>query len=505
MDKNIYEVLHNQTYGRYVTAKRCIKQGELIWNEKPLIVGSQIGGGIICFKCCVFISKTQCLICDKCRTAFICDLHCSGEFHNTKECEELSKLALDSDFLKYNNNLITPLRLLLLRNYSQNIWQEIMKLEAHVESRRGTPIWDTNKILVEDVLKDTGLLLDEDITNETIQKICGLLDVNTFEIRPPQNRCQEISKSESQCLRGLYLKTALMSHACVSNTHLTVDDNFLLRVHASTDIKEGHPIVFNYANVLDGTQVRKKHLKYGKHFECNCKRCLDPSELNTNISSLKCHKCKTGIILPEVFNSTNNNWCCKSCGKVFKNCLIETVLRQVDNLIEDTDQTNLFKLEELYGKLLKTLHPHHYLILALQQKLVGLYTQSIQNKKNLSRKNELCQNLIKVYEILEPGISRNQGVIQYELHSTIANLAYKEYSLGEITLETLLQQLFLAEATLKAALKHLIYEPKKSPEGRIVQEALGYLKDLRQSISDIKEQITSRTLCTKTKKKRNHK
>jgi hypothetical protein len=45
---------------------------------------------------------------------------------------------------------------------------------------------------------------DEDL----IHKACGILEVNTFEVRFPSGFA----------VQGLYAKTAIMSHSCVPNT-----------------------------------------------------------------------------------------------------------------------------------------------------------------------------------------------------------------------------------------------------------------------------------------------
>lgn len=85
------------------------------------------------------------------------------------------------------------------------------------------------------------------------------------------------------------------------------------------------------------------------------------------------------------------------------------------------------------------------------------------------------------------------GLTLYELHAAQANLAYLEYSKKEKSPETSLKYLLSAEETLKSALKHLLYEPKKSPEGFLAQNALGYLKKLRESIKDIRGQLAMET------------
>lgn len=42
----------------------------------------------------------------------------------------------------------------------------------------------------------------------------------------------------------------MMAHSCVSNTHISVDDNFVMSVHARVDIQEDEPILTNYTDVL---------------------------------------------------------------------------------------------------------------------------------------------------------------------------------------------------------------------------------------------------------------
>ncbi|XP_044759649.1 SET domain-containing protein SmydA-8-like isoform X2 [Coccinella septempunctata] len=501
----IYEISQNDTFNRYLTAARFIKQGELILKEKPLLVDSYRGNRNFCLKCCTYIKSNHFEICDQCKVAILCRTDCDGEFHSEGECRELGGLNLKPSFLVKNHEVITVLRLLLKRKYSKQEWDEINQLESHLEDRRNTPIWQNCENLVEKVMKKADILSDDDEKNEIVQKLCGILDVNTFEIRPPRDKSEiVVHPSEMEALRGLYPRAALMAHDCLSNTHLAVDNDFVLYIHASVDIEISTPIFFNYANVLDGNVERNKCLTQGKYFECTCKRCMDPTELNTNISSLRCHSCRKGFIQPRKSDEKKVGWSCTFCKKNFHNSLVETTLNLAKDLIQCAGQSYVKDLEKVNMKLLQTLHPQHYLMLELQQILMGLYTQDVPSRKNLTRKIESCQNVIAVVRILEPGISRILGITLYELHAAKANLAYKDYSENEITSETLLDHLLSAEELLKSSLKHLLYEPRNSPEGFLAQNALGYLKKLRESISNIKQQVVMETNVQQSfRKKRN--
>lgn len=87
---------------------------------------------------------------------------------------------------------------------------------------------------------------------------------------------------------------------------------------------------------FQGNYERNKCLKQGKYFECTCSRCADPTELNTNISSLKCHNCKKGLIRPQTNSCKNINWACNYCQKNFHNSLIGTTLNLAKDLIQNS-------------------------------------------------------------------------------------------------------------------------------------------------------------------------
>lgn len=49
--------------------------------------------------------------------------------------------------------------------------------------------------------------------------------------------------------------------------------------------------------------------------------------------------------------------------------------------------------------------------------MLALYTQALPNTKNLTRKIEICKHLIEVFKVVEPGISRLQGIFIPLLHA----------------------------------------------------------------------------------------
>nr|CAI5827592.1 unnamed protein product [Callosobruchus analis] len=482
-----------------MVAAREIKAGEVILSETPVLIGPQVDGPMICFNCCRAIRQAGYIFCQKCNTAILCSPKCTGKLHTEEECNALKSSPVKGEDLAENTPASFPLRCILLRSQKPETWKQILQLEPHMEERRHSPIWRRHQITVEHFLRKHKALSDEDILNELVQRICGVLDVNTFEVRPPHSNLVVITNPERQCLRGLYLNAALMAHDCNGNTFLSVDDDFVLTVKASIDIPENSPIFFNYANSLQGSSDRREHLREGKYFDCFCSRCNDSTEMGSEISSLQCHGCHKGFIRVKDPKDFNSDWECSCCKKVYRRWLVRSIVEEGRRLIEEIDPTNMKAMETLLNKLLHTFNNNHYLMVELQQGMIGHYMRMSPTKNNLTQKVRLCENLMKVFSKIEPGISRIKALTLYHLQSAMIDLAHKQYQDKDINISQLITKLVEAELKLKTALTHLLHEPPKSPEGRICQMALSELKMLRTSIGNIQKEVMFAKVDNKTK------
>lgn len=123
--------------------------------------------------------------------------------HDAIECETLKKLKLPTTFLIDNFDVVTPLRVLLLfyRCAEQteratvdfdlkHKIDEILSLESHCAERKNSWIWNEHTKNVIQPLREIDIdaifqSIDApwQMTDDFLQKICGILDVNTFELR----------------------------------------------------------------------------------------------------------------------------------------------------------------------------------------------------------------------------------------------------------------------------------------------------------------------------------
>lgn len=171
------------------------------------------------------------------------------------------------------------------------------------------------------------------------------------------------------------------------------------------------------------------HLREGKYFDCTCRRCSDPTELGTHMSSLRCPRCYEGFIIPTNPTRTVTPkqgpqqvktvsvdiwWECNKCKHRYQSNLIRTTVTMARCLLNDVSKSDIRAMEGLLRRLLRTFPSQHFVILELKQTLVAAYRDMILRNKNptrkiLNRKTELCRDMLPVLQVVEPGISRLRG------------------------------------------------------------------------------------------------
>lgn len=138
---------------------------------------------------------------------------------------------------------ITPLRCLLLKHHDpQGGWAQLMAMEAHNDIRRKiSSLWRRNQEVVVDRLR--GLWGFKEFSEEEVHTVCGVLEVNCFEIG--QNGARA---------RALYAEAFLLAHDCSANTSHSDDPNtYEMTIRVIREVPINDPITLSYAYTL---QVR---------------------------------------------------------------------------------------------------------------------------------------------------------------------------------------------------------------------------------------------------------
>lgn len=218
MSAELYKVLECPEMGRYGVASRDLRAGEIAYEDTPFAVGPSVGSAPLCLECaCPVDGCAGGARCPRCGWPLCekCGAEIEASVYHKAECELFAKHGSkfqnveDSSEACVQLDCITPLRVLLAKEANPDWWNaEIVMMEDHRAERDGNAFWKADQSNVVAFLRDSCGLKDR-CSEELIQKVIGILDVNAFE-------------AHTCSLRGLYPKMGIMAHSCVTNLAHTV-------------------------------------------------------------------------------------------------------------------------------------------------------------------------------------------------------------------------------------------------------------------------------------------
>ncbi|CAK1555495.1 unnamed protein product [Leptosia nina] len=456
-NKLCYEIKHSDVMGRYVMASRDIKAGEVIVEVPALAVGPCSGCALICLGCYRELDESNLVKCPGCNWP-LCATSCSGlgkyTGHSNYECE-----ALKNSSPSYNN-------LEELKEY----YHALMPLRQMSPFKNGRP----REVDRHYRLKKWGFHFDE----KDIHTVCGILEVNAFEVG-----------GSGANARALYDAAFLLAHDCTPTTTHTDSEKAPgrpLTVRASISHKAGDVISLCYAYTLQGTLKRREHILLSKFFECSCKRCSDPTELGTYASAFRCPKC-AGRILSTAPLEPLAPWRCtdNGCFYTMTSGGVQAMLKRLTDEFEQIDANDVDGFEKFLHKYRNVLHDNHYLCLSALHSLSQLYGKIAgymiheMPEEQLHRKIDICRDLMKVFDVIEPGYSRLRGITLYELHAPLMVLTTRDFERKAISKDSLRNRLKEIVSYLTESALILGFEPKQSPEGLMATAAKDALKKIK--------------------------
>ena len=137
------------------------------------------------------------------------------------------------------------------------------------------------------------------------------------------------------------------------------------------------------------------------------------------------------------------------------------------------------------------LHPNHALLTETKQHLAAAlgrvdgYRYDQLGKEDLQLKIRISNDLLTICSVLEPGISKSQGITLLDLTETKARLLQIEGKENQKVLEELVK----IEKELKVAHDILQYEDEKALEGNVAKQARIQLGQLRGHIVGLRNTL----------------
>lgn len=245
-----FAIKHSDIMGRYLVASRDLKPGTKIIEESALVVGPCADTDPVCLGCYVDLPKNSKVF--KCRGCGwpLCGSECQGFKtclgHSSWECSILREQRV-ADYLDKTDKLtirqmyevILPLRCLLLKANDKMKWEKLQTMEAHNDIRKLIPrLWNRNQCVIVKMIRTTWGI--KDFSEEEIHTVCGILEVNSFEIG--QNGAKA---------RALYPSAFLIAHDCTPNTtHTDHPISHQLTIRSTKSMKKNEMFSLSYAYTL---------------------------------------------------------------------------------------------------------------------------------------------------------------------------------------------------------------------------------------------------------------
>ena len=414
-----------------MVAARDIQAGETVMEDLPLTYGPMTSVQVepLCLGCYTCLTRAGPHVTCVCGWPMCSDTCGQQPLHRDLECQLFCdrniKIDLDNPDNLIAYNCISPIRALLLRKRDPERFSMIWGLMSHNEARRKEDYWiKKHQPIVKFIRENLGLT---EFSEDDIDTVLGIFLVNDFEIY------SNSSVSSNDGVRGLYQIASIPNHDCIANTNhqfASLQDGFRMIVKAARDIKKGEEITHSYVEAQEPFLTRQEVLHKGKFFHCQCSRCHDPTELGTFASALKCPGCKSPVITTNV-NDLRADWECNNvkCKRKFPPSKIVSVLAAIKEKAEqleyDKDKPEKCGVEAHEAFLKKyspILHSKHVFLIKVKYNLAKMYGRMEGYEANsltenqLLRKQELCEEVLSVYDIIIPGNNWMRGVMLYELH-----------------------------------------------------------------------------------------
>ncbi|XP_042877682.1 SET domain-containing protein SmydA-8-like isoform X2 [Penaeus japonicus] len=457
-----YKTVASQEAGKYLTASRRLREGQVLFQDLPLMMGPVSVSPLVCLGCHCAILGNDFPRCPKCHWP-LCSFSCASSSFHQRECPIL---ATDTKrigppkghgppTLRYDAILL--LRCLSLRFDRPSDWETMLDMVSHADQYQKSQ--DMVHIVTVRYVKE---VLKVDLDVDIIHQVRGAIAANSLEIR----------NIDGTKIRAMYPRVRLLNHACTPNVHLTSTKEGAMEVRTAVSIDKGEPLYICYTGTTLPLWERQKILSDTYFFQCECSRCADPTELGTYYSSPKCPECSKRYFKPHSWvNQTT--WECDNCGTERSDAEVQDHVREWEERFAMDDvfaQKSVKQIKKMVDLIESEFHVrHHVWLTAAQAALREL--RRIDTEHSLQLRADLWSKLLSLLNVLEPGLSRRRGIVLLESGITILDAAQTEHESGSAFVPQLTERLQLALAQLKEAAQILGLEPRGSQTAPLASKA----------------------------------
>lgn len=434
------ELRVSSEFGCGVFATRDIKQNELLFGDKPLMLGPMGNKHepIVCVMCYERISNdfSSYLCSGQCGLILCGQIKCAEKHKN--ECQLLQKWKPKNP----NELSFTRIKGMFV----------IRSLFLDEKQKKFLNLMQKNFISFEKELYFANEFDNFPQCKETLDYLratSAAINTNAFKCLYRSN-----SSGGDVNVSSFYPIMSLINHKCSPNSRHDIDNEFVSRVIASRPIKKDEQIFMSYSQLLWGTNSRRMHLMMSKQFLCTCDRCSDSTEYSTYLSAIRCQdKTCNGPVLPIEPINFKSDAKCNSCERICENKrflqvqeMATSICRNFSNSVFTLDELKHF-LEMRVGKLVP--HCNQFVVEAklsaiwkceptsFEGMVLEFCTYRFNNTFNvnfdcfftifyndtnlilvidLSTMKGFCEDILRILEKLQIGESSLKGHLAYKLY-----------------------------------------------------------------------------------------
>lgn len=419
-----------------LVATRSIPAGTVVMRSRPLLIGPT-GLEIVCLGCLRTLSDLggSTRKCSGCRLP-VCSKKCEKESPHQVECSLLKSAGFRADDAYFSeimmctmdwSTLALAVKVLRTLVRSDEDKKKVFALKSRLaEALR---IFNTGK-----ALRDAAHTILTKMKVKRFSEGDILRVADAWRMNQSSFSCQD-----GRVICGLHTGDYNnITNCCTPNCASSNDDPTdasAVTVRAKRAIAAGETLTVMRTQLTCGTYVRKLDSRQ-VFFECDCSRCLDPTELGLYMSSICCRKCRDkGVQSMMVCTDTRDEyylespWMCEKCNfsmdyreYYYSVNATRTALHVVEH---DPDAIKEFISAHMWPKGL--LHRTHEFIFRANLALRNLEKDKLHTLVDVSR------DLLEVVEKLDPLDLQSIEALRSNLASAVLAGVQADLASGKIT------------------------------------------------------------------------
>jgi len=168
---------------------------------------------------------------------------------------------------------------------------------------------------------------------------------------------------------------------------------------------------------------------------CTCSRCCDRTELKSFTSAMACLACEniTGLFLPPAADTSETDYQCDLCLGDIPDYVAARTTQELRPIVAEYQMFDLDEQEDFLNCLLTKFHQNHSLIIQLKTSIAkqlgrGEGGLAVADQDVLLQKVSYCEELIKVLDIVLPGLTKERGLLLSQLGETMFALSVLKFT-----------------------------------------------------------------------------